>query len=80
MWPRVVDNLTAVSRIGGPPYAWWLWAACASWPVQGADRYEGPWDAETTNPILVLGPRFDPSTPFRNARRVARAGSATRSC
>jgi pimeloyl-ACP methyl ester carboxylesterase len=72
MWPAVVDNLTAVSRIGGPTYAWWLWAACASWPVRGADRYEGPWDAETRNPILVLGPRFDPSTPFRNARRVAR--------
>ena len=71
-WPRVVDRLTDVSAIGGPPYAWWLWAACASWPVRGADRYEGPWDATTNNPILVLGPRFDPSTPFGNARRVAR--------
>jgi pimeloyl-ACP methyl ester carboxylesterase len=71
-WPRVVDRLTDVSRIGGPVYAWWEWAACASWPVRGADRYEGPWDATTKNPILVLGPRFDPSTPFGNARRVAR--------
>ena len=71
-WPSAVDRLTDVSRIGGPPYAWWLWAACASWPVHGADHYEGPWDAETKNPILVLGPRFDPSTPFGNARRVAR--------
>jgi pimeloyl-ACP methyl ester carboxylesterase len=71
-WPRVVHRLTDVSRIGGPVYAWWEWAACASWPVRGADRYTGPWDASTSNPILVLGPRFDPSTPFGNARRVAR--------
>ena len=71
-WPKVVDRLTDVSRIGGPVYAWWEWAACASWPVRGADRYKGRWDATTKNPILVLGPRFDPSTPFGNARRVAR--------
>jgi hypothetical protein len=36
--------------------------ACASWPTFSADRYTGPWNATTPNPILVIGTRFDPST------------------
>jgi pimeloyl-ACP methyl ester carboxylesterase len=76
-WPAVVGRLTAVSRVGGPMYGWSLWAPCASWPARGADRYTGPWNATTENPILVTGPRFDPSTPFANARRAAnRLGNA----
>jgi pimeloyl-ACP methyl ester carboxylesterase len=71
-WPAVIGRLTAISRIGGPLYGWMLWAPCASWPARGVDRYTGPWNANTENPILVMGPRFDPSTPFANARRVAR--------
>ena len=70
-WPRVVDQLEAVSRIAGPVTGW-INAPCASWPTRSADRYTGPWDATTHNPILVIGTRFDPFTPFRNARRVAR--------
>ena len=76
-WPRVIGRLTTVSRVGGPVYGWSLWAPCASWPARGADRYTGPWNATTQNPILVMGPRFDPSTPFANARRAAnRLGNA----
>jgi pimeloyl-ACP methyl ester carboxylesterase len=76
-WPAVVGRLTAVSRVGGPMYGWSLWAPCASWPARGADHYTGPWNATTENPILVTGPRFDPSTPFANARRAAnRLGNA----
>ncbi len=51
---------------------WWLWAPCASWPVKSADRYAGPWKAPTRTPILVVDTRFDPQTPFVNARRVVR--------
>jgi pimeloyl-ACP methyl ester carboxylesterase len=75
-WPRVVDRLEAVSRIGGPVVGW-INAPCASWPTRSADRYTGPWDATTRNPILVIGTRFDPQTPLRNARRAAqRLGNA----
>jgi pimeloyl-ACP methyl ester carboxylesterase len=70
-WPRVVDRLEAVSRIGGPVVGW-INASCASWPAASADRYTGPWNARTRNPILVIGTRFDPNTPLRNARRAQR--------
>lgn len=71
-WPTVIGRLTRISRIDGPVNAWWLWAPCASWPVASVDRYTGPWNAATHHPILVIGTRFDPQTPFANARRVSR--------
>lgn len=71
-WPRVIHRLTGVSRIRGPLLGWWLWAPCTTWPVKSADRYTGPWNATTKNPILVVGTTFDPATSFENARRIAR--------
>jgi pimeloyl-ACP methyl ester carboxylesterase len=70
-WLRVVDRLEDISRIGGPIVGWQL-APCASWPTSSASRYTGPWNATTRNPILVIGNRFDPNTPLRNARLAAR--------
>ena len=69
---RSIDRLTGVSFIYGPVLSWWLWAPCASWPARSADRYTGPWNASTPNPILVIGTRYDPNTPYANARRAAR--------
>jgi pimeloyl-ACP methyl ester carboxylesterase len=71
-WPRVIDQLTRVSYIYGPVISWWRWAPCASWPAHSADRYTGPWNATTKNPVLVIGTDHDPNTPFANARRAAR--------
>ena len=70
-WPGVVRRLAAVSRIGGPPTGW-INAPCASWPASSVDRYTGPWNVTTKDPILVIGTRFDPNTPLANARRGAR--------
>ena len=58
------------SRIGGP-FAWTNWARCASWTARATDRYTGPWNAATKTPVLVVGTRFDPATPYAGARRVA---------
>jgi pimeloyl-ACP methyl ester carboxylesterase len=71
-WRAVIGHLTAVSAISGPLYGWALWAVCAAWGVRATGRYTGPWHAHTRNPILVVGTRFDPSTPFANARLVSR--------
>ena len=71
-WRRVIAHLTTVSHITGPVYGWNLWTPCASWGVHATGRYTGPWNAHTKHPILVVGTRFDPSTPFRNARFVSR--------
>jgi pimeloyl-ACP methyl ester carboxylesterase len=68
-WPRVIRRL---GGIAGPVLGWWLWAPCAAWPAESAERYTGPWDATTPNPVLVIGTRFDPNTSYANARRTAR--------
>jgi pimeloyl-ACP methyl ester carboxylesterase len=70
-WPQVVHRLEGVSRIGGPVMGW-LESACAAWPTRSADRYTGPWTAATANPILLIGTKFDPTTPLANAKLAER--------
>jgi pimeloyl-ACP methyl ester carboxylesterase len=59
------------------PSKLWLTEPCASWPARAADRYAGPWDRRTANPLLVIGNTHDPNTPYRSSlamsRRLARA-------
>jgi pimeloyl-ACP methyl ester carboxylesterase len=76
-WPRVVDRLEDVSWVGGAPMGWAIGATCASWPTRSAERYRGPWDATTDDPILLIGTRFDPNTPLANAQKAEqRLGNA----
>jgi pimeloyl-ACP methyl ester carboxylesterase len=50
----------------------WTWASsiCAEWPGADRDRYTGPFDGTTANPVLVVGNRFDPATPYEGAVTV----------
>ncbi len=51
----------------------WTWAsaACATWPGQAEDRFMGPWTAQTSAPVLVVGNTYDPATPYSGAQAVA---------
>jgi pimeloyl-ACP methyl ester carboxylesterase len=51
----------------------WTWASsiCVTWPGADSDRYTGPFTATTANPVLVVGTRFDPATPYQGAQTVA---------
>jgi hypothetical protein len=69
-WPQVIRRFDRVSRMQGRVAGWWLWAPCASWPVRGEDFYRGPWTASTPNPILLIGTRYDPNTPYSSAVRA----------
>jgi pimeloyl-ACP methyl ester carboxylesterase len=55
----------------------WQTLPCANWPATAADRYTGPWDRRTANPVLVTNNTIDPNTPYRGAvamtRELARA-------
>jgi pimeloyl-ACP methyl ester carboxylesterase len=55
----------------------WETLPCASWPATAADRYAGPWDRRTANPVLVTNNTIDPNTPYQGAvamtRELARA-------
>ncbi|WP_406635334.1 alpha/beta fold hydrolase [Amycolatopsis sp. WGS_07] len=45
-------------------------AACPVWPDK-SDPYQGPWRADTDNPIVVVGNYFDPNTRYEFSRRMA---------
>jgi pimeloyl-ACP methyl ester carboxylesterase len=72
--PVVFRVLGALSyaRAGdiGPSWSWGD-EPCASWPATAADRYSGPWNRPTANPVLVIGNTFDPSTPYEGAVAMA---------
>jgi len=53
----------------GRPWTW-AWSTCAEWPGADADRYTGPWNAKTANPMLVVGNLFDPATRYQGAQIV----------
>ncbi|MBO9532727.1 MAG: alpha/beta fold hydrolase [Solirubrobacteraceae bacterium] len=68
--PYITYGRTSDSQVPGfGPFWIWTTAACASFPVQDADVYRGPWNTSTTNTILVLGNRGgDPSVKYSNAQ------------
>ncbi|GAA4621093.1 alpha/beta hydrolase [Actinoallomurus vinaceus] len=49
----------------------WATEPCAGWPL-GKDRYAGPWNRRTANPILLLNNTKDPATSYRKAVTVSR--------
>lgn len=52
-----------------------LWASgdapCETWPGFDSDRYYGPFDKATKNPVLVASTRYDPATDYAGAKAVA---------
>jgi pimeloyl-ACP methyl ester carboxylesterase len=65
-WER---NARREARRFGAAGEFWAWGSlpCATWPVKDEDRYAGPWDNETANPILLINNFFDPATSFESA-------------
>ncbi len=49
----------------------WVSSVCAEWPHADEDRYVGPFNRTTVNPVLVVGTRFDPATRYEGAVTVA---------
>jgi pimeloyl-ACP methyl ester carboxylesterase len=48
----------------------WSWSVCAEWKAFDSGRYMGPFTKTTANPLLVVGTRFDPATPYEGAVTV----------
>jgi pimeloyl-ACP methyl ester carboxylesterase len=70
-WPAVARQR---DRRFGPFGSFWAYLSepCATWPARDHDRYTGPFNRRTSAPILIVGTRFDPATPYANARAAAR--------
>ncbi|GAA1971002.1 alpha/beta hydrolase [Isoptericola halotolerans] len=43
----------------------WTGAACAATVLRDEDAYTGPWGQTTQAPVMVIGTRHDPATPYR---------------
>jgi pimeloyl-ACP methyl ester carboxylesterase len=72
-WRKVIRHLTKLSELSGPFQGWTQWAPCAAnWPARSTDRYTGPWNRRTKNPILLINNLYDPSTGYRGAQRAER--------
>lgn len=42
----------------------WVGAQCETVRVSDEDAYTGPWEQSTEAPVLVIGTRYDPATPY----------------
>ncbi|MFI0469549.1 alpha/beta hydrolase [Saccharopolyspora sp. 5N102] len=69
--PRAVGRYARLAEAAAPGLASnWVYTAlpCASWPVTDPDRYTGPWNRPTANPVLLVANRLgDPATPYEDA-------------
>src|SRR5712691_3820973 len=75
--PRVPQAWPPAARAAdreGPYFgSFWTYLSlpCADWPSRSHDdRSVGPFDLVTANPVLVVGNRFDPATPYEGARAL----------
>ncbi|MGH2701684.1 MAG: alpha/beta hydrolase [Actinomycetota bacterium] len=71
VYRRLANQADKEARYVG---AYWTYISlpCSRWPAVDRDRFEGPWSAHTSNPLLLLNPRFDPASPHQNAVTMKR--------
>src|SRR3954452_21987221 len=69
-WSRAA-SASDVNGLFGRLWIWSFSSLCAEWPFADSSRYTGPFTAITSKPVLVVGTRFDPATPYAGATTVA---------
>ncbi|NED96901.1 alpha/beta hydrolase [Phytoactinopolyspora alkaliphila] len=52
-------------------YRAWIVLPCEYLRLTDDDAYTGPWDQEVDTPVLVIGTRFDPATPYEGTEPYA---------
>jgi pimeloyl-ACP methyl ester carboxylesterase len=68
--PRRISAWTRwAEQAVGPLGQLWAWndRQCVEWSGEDEDRYQGPFTADTANPVLVASTRFDPATDYSGA-------------
>jgi pimeloyl-ACP methyl ester carboxylesterase len=69
-YPAFADAADARAPYFGR-YRTWVTSPCEFWKLTDDDAYRGPWQQTTRTPVMVIGTRSDPATPYRNARPYA---------
>ncbi len=67
----LVEEFHNTSRFGGGIFAVSQPITCAQWRFQAKERYEGDFQVQTKNPILLVGSPFDHLTPLASAQNVS---------
>jgi pimeloyl-ACP methyl ester carboxylesterase len=70
-WSRAARAQDRQFPYFGRPWTW-ISSICQPWPGWDRDHFDGPWNHTTANPVLVVGNRFDPATPYHGAVTVDR--------
>src|SRR5512144_611534 len=70
-WSRAAARADRAHRYVGLLWTWQS-SICRLWPGKDTDRYTDPFTARTAHPVLVIGTRFDPATPYQGALTVSR--------
>lgn len=69
-WWNAAQQAEADFGYFGPLWTY-VSSICSDWPAQPRGRYMGPFTAQTSNPVLVVGNYFDPATRYEGAQLVA---------
>ncbi|CAE6467002.1 unnamed protein product [Rhizoctonia solani] len=58
---RIVARVNSTSKyFGGSPGLTDIDGGCQFWPVDGVERYAGPWNRTLANPVMVISSSVDP--------------------
>lgn len=72
--PGAVTHMADLWEIAHPTFgraqAFEQFAACSNWQADTSGAYDGPWNAATEAPVMVLANRFDGPTPHSFAERT----------
>ena len=66
-YPRLIDEYDTTAPYFGR-FRGWVGLPCEAWAIQDEDAFTGPWQQTTPAPVLVVGTRFDPATPYRQTK------------
>ncbi|CEL63069.1 Putative hydrolase Mb2247c OS=Mycobacterium bovis (strain ATCC BAA-935 / AF2122/97) GN=Mb2247c PE=3 SV=1 [Rhizoctonia solani AG-1 IB] len=68
---RIVARINSTSKyFGGSPGLTDIDGGCQFWPVDGVERYAGPWNRTLSNPVMVISSSVDPITPLASAKFI----------
>ncbi|MDX3663526.1 alpha/beta fold hydrolase [Streptomyces sp. ID05-26A] len=71
-WAQTADRWERESRTFGRYQAASDLLTCPTWPARHPDRWIGPWNKRTKNPIVVVGNYYDPATQYLFSERMAK--------
>ncbi|WP_457032504.1 alpha/beta hydrolase [Kitasatospora sp. P5_F3] len=75
--PKLFPLIARAWELGSPTFGRYQafdGPACSTWPAPArqVERYTGPWNKRTANPVMVVGNLYDPATQYKFAQNMQR--------